>query len=79
MTEATIPCDMFVDIGGQVADLSLSKLSEALDVLDAGKVVMAVSSKQVMPDDISAFCQLKAVVLVEQGEMDGQFYCLIRK
>ncbi len=40
---------------------------------------MAVSRKQALQADIQAFCRQRGVVLVEQGEMDGQFYFLIRQ
>ena len=79
MSEASIPCDMFVDISGLDCDQPFSRLADALEALDAGQVLMAVSQKQALQSDIPAFCQLHELTLVEKGEMDGQLYFLIRK
>ncbi len=79
MTDASIPCDMYVDINGLDCAVPFSKLSQALDKLEAGKTLMAVSYKQALQKEIPAFCRQKKLTLVDQGAMDGQLYFLIRK
>ncbi len=79
MSDASIPCDMFVDISGLDCAVPFSKLTEALAVLADGQVLMAVSQKQALQSDIPAFCRQKNLTLLEQGEMDNQFYFLIKK
>jgi len=50
-----------------------------LKELEAGKTLMAVSQKQTLQNDIPAFCRQKELVLIGQGETNGQFYFLIKK
>ncbi len=78
MSLDSIACDLFVDISGVDCFQPLSKLNDALEVLQPGQKLMAVSEKQASQRDIPAFCQQYNLQLVEQGEMDGVFYFLIR-
>lgn len=78
MSLDSIPCDLFVDISGTDCAVPFSKLSEALEVLLPGQTLMAVSGKQALLSDIPAFCRLRDLQLVDQGEMDEVFYFLIQ-
>jgi len=73
-----IPCDLFVDISGTDCAVPCSKLNDALDVLQPGQTVMAVSKKQALQSDIPAFCHQRDLQLVDQGEVDDMFYFLIK-
>ena len=74
----SIPCDLFVDISGTDCAVPFSKLNDALEVLSAGQTLMAVSRKQALLSDIPAFCRQRNLQLVDQGEVDDQFYFLIK-
>lgn len=74
----SIPCDLFVDISGTDCAVPFSKLSDALEVLLPGQTLMAVSGKQALQSDVPAFCQMRNLQLVDQGEVDDQFYFLIK-
>jgi 2-amino-4-hydroxy-6-hydroxymethyldihydropteridine diphosphokinase len=74
----SIACDLYVDISGTDCAIPFSKLSDALDVLLPEQTLMAVSKKQALQSDIPAFCRLRNLQLVEQGEADGMFYFLIK-
>ncbi len=74
----SIPCDLFVDISGTDCAVPFSKLSDALEVLLPEQTLMAVSQKQALKSDIPAFCRMRNLQLVEQGEVDEQFYFLIK-
>lgn len=78
MSLDSIPCDLFVDISGTDCAVPFSRLSDALEVLLPGQTLMAVSKKQALQSDIPAFCRQRDLQLVDQGEVDGQFYFLIR-
>ena len=73
------PCDMFVDISGDDCNAPDSKLGEALEVLEAGRVLMAVSQKQAMFFDVPSYCRQMNLELVGQGDDGEQFYFLIKK
>ncbi len=73
----SIPCDLFVDISGTDCAVPFSRLSDALEVLLPGQTLMAVSGKQALQTDIPAFCRQRDLQLVDQGEVDEQFYFLI--
>ncbi|MBE9560255.1 MAG: sulfurtransferase TusA family protein [Proteobacteria bacterium] len=75
----SIPCDLFVDISGSDCAVPFSKLNDALEVLQSGQTLLAVSKKQALQSDIPAFCRQRDLQLVEQGEMDEMFYFLIRR
>jgi len=75
----SIPCDLFVDISGADCAVPFSKLNDALDVLQPGQSLLAVSRKQALQNDIPAFCRQRDLQLIDQGEMDDQFYFLIKK
>ena len=79
MSFDSIPCDLFVDISGTDCAVPFSKLNEALDVLQSGQSLLAVSRKQALQNDIPAFCRQRDLLLIDQGEMDDQFYFLIKK
>lgn len=74
----SMPCDLFVDISGTDCDLPFSKLSDALEALLPEQTLMAVSQKQALQSDIPAFCQIHNLQLVDQGEVDDQFYFIIK-
>jgi len=74
----SIPCDLFVDISGTDCAVPFSRLSDALEVLLPGQTLMAVSKKQALQSDIPAFCRQRNLQLVDQGEVDEQFYFLIK-
>jgi len=78
MSLESIPCDLYVDISGTDCAVPFSKLSDALEVLLPGQTLMAVSGKQALQSDIPAFCRLRSLQLVEQGEIDNMFYFLIK-
>ena len=78
MSLDSIPCDLFVDISGTDCAVPFSKLNDALEVLSAGQILMAVSRKQALQSDIPAFCRQRNLQLVDQGEMDDMFYFLIK-
>ena len=74
----SIACDLYVDISGTDCAVPFSKLNDALDVLLPGQTLMAVSKKETLKSDIPAFCRLRDLQLVQQGEVDGMFYFLIK-
>ncbi len=74
----SIACDLYVDISGTDCAVPFSKLSDALDVLLPEQILMAVSKKQALKSDIPAFCRLRDLQLIQQGEVDGMFYFLIK-
>jgi len=74
----SIACDLYVDISGTDCAVPFSKLSDALEVLLPEQTLMAVSKKQALQSDIPAFCRLRDLQLVQQGEVDGMFYFLIK-
>ena len=78
MSVDSIPCDLFVDISGTDCEAPFSKLSDALEVLQPGQTLMAVSQKQALVSDIPAFCRQRELQLTDQGEMDDMFYFLIQ-
>ncbi len=78
MSLDSIPCDLFVDISGTDCAVPFSRLNDALKVLLPGQTLMAVSRKQALQTDIPAFCRQRDLQLVDQGEVDEQFYFLIR-
>ena len=78
MSIDSIPCDLFVDISGSDCEEPCSKLNDALEVLLPNQTLMAVSQKQALQSDIPAFCQLRNLQLVDQGEIDEMFYFLIK-
>lgn len=77
-TMETLACDLYVDISGTDCAVPFSKLNDALDVLLPGQTLMAVSKKQALQTDIPAFCRMRELELVKQGEIDDQFYFLIK-
>ncbi len=79
MSLDSIPCDLFVDISGADCEVPFSKLNDALEVLLPGRTLMAVSKKQALHSDIPGFCRQRNLQLVDQGELDGQFYFLIKQ
>jgi len=79
MSLNAIPCDLFVDISGTDCAVPFSKLNDALEVLLPGQILMAVSQKQALQNDIPAFCRQRNLQLVDQGEAENQFYFLIKK
>ena len=79
MENDSIPCDMYVDISGADCGAPFSKLAEAIEVLEDGKVLMAVSPKGAMVADVPDYCQQMNLELVGQGEDGDQFYFLIKK
>ncbi len=78
MSFDSIPCDLFVDISGTDCAVPFSKLNDAIEVLQLGQTLMAVSKKQALQNDIPAFCRQRNLQMVEQGEIDGQFYFLLK-
>lgn len=79
MDIGTIPCDMYVDITGSDCAVPMSKLAEAVNALEAGKVMLAVSEKKAMQADVPSCCNQMNLELIEQGQSDDQYYFLIRK
>ena len=79
MEDNSIPCDMYVDISGLDCGAPFSKLAEAVEVLEDGKVLMAVTQKDAMVSDVPAYCRQMNLELVGQGEDGEQFYFLIKK
>lgn len=79
MDIGSTPCDMYADISAPNTDASLSKLIDAIEALDAGKMLMAVAQKNAIHCDVTDSCQQMNLELVDKGEDDQQFYFLIRK
>ena len=79
MDIGSISCDMYVDISGLDCGAPFSKLSEAIEVLESGRVLMAVTQKEAMQSDIPAYCRQMNLELLDQGEDKEQFYFLIKK
>jgi len=78
MSVDSIPCDLFVDISATDCEAPSSRLNDALEVLQPGQTLMAVSQKQALVSDIPAFCRQRELLLTDQGEMDDMFYFLIQ-
>ena len=78
MSVDSIPCDLYVDISGTDCAEPSSSLSDALEVLQPGQTLMAVSQKQALLSDIPAFCRQRELRLTDQGEMGDMFYFLIQ-
>ena len=79
MSLDSIPCDLFVDISGTDCAVPFSKLNDAILVLLPGQTLMAVSKKQALKSDISAFCRQRNLQLLDQGELDEQVYFWINR
>ena len=79
MDIGTIACDLYVDISGINCALPMSKLAEAVNALEAGKVMLAVSAKEAMQADVPGCCKQMNLELFDHGETDEQYYFLIRK
>ena len=79
MDIGSIPCDMYVDISGLDCGAPFSKLSEAIEVLESGRVLMAVTQKEAMQSDVPSYCRQMNLELLDQGEDGEQFYFLIKK
>ena len=78
MSLDSIPCDLFVDISGTDCAVPFSKLNDALEVLSPEQTLLAVSTKQALQTDMPAFCRQRNLQLLDQGEIDNQFYFLIK-
>ncbi len=78
MSLDSIPCDIFVDISGADCAVPFSRLNDALEVLEKGQTLLAVSRKQALLNDIPAFCRQRELQLIDQGEVEGQCYFLIK-
>lgn len=78
MSNDAIACDIFVDISGTDCALPFSKLSEALEILQPGQTLMAVSKKQALQSDIPAFCRQRGLTLLDKGETQDGYYFLIQ-
>ena len=78
MSLDSIPCDLFVDISGTDCAVPFSKLNDALEVLLPEQTLLAVSTKQALQTDMPAFCRQRNLQLLDQGEIDNQFYFLIK-
>jgi len=77
MSIHSIPCDLYVDISGADSALPFSRLNDALDVMQPGQTLMAVSNKTALQTDMPEFCQQHNLALLEQGEVDEELYFLI--
>ena len=77
MSLDSIACDIYVDISGSDCALPFSKLNDALDMLQQGQTLLAVSSKQALQSDIPAFCRQRELQLLDQGEVDEMYFFLI--
>jgi TusA-related sulfurtransferase len=70
---------MYVDISGLDCGAPFSKLTEAVEVLEPGRTLLAVTQKAAMQSDVPSYCRQMDLVLIEQGEDNEQYYFLIRK
>lgn len=75
----SIQCDMYVDISGLDCGAPFSRLTEAVDALEPGRKLLAVTQKVAMKSDVPAYCRQMNLILEEQGEDNDQYYFLIRK
>ena len=79
MDIGSIECNMYVDISGLDCGVPFSKLAEAVEALEPGMKLLAVTLKQAMQSDVPAYFRQMNLELVEQGEDGEQFYFLIKK
>ena len=79
MDIGSIECNMYVDISGLDCAVPFSKLAEAIEALEPGMKLLAVTQKQAMKSDVPAYCRQMNLDLVEQGEDGEQYYFLIKK
>ena len=79
MSIKSLAYDLLVDISGLDCGAPFSRLTEAVETLEPGKTLCAVTQKAAMQSDVPSYCRQMNLVLVEQGEDKEQFYFLIRK
>ena len=79
MDIGSIECNMYVDISGLECAVPFSKLAEAVEALEQGMKLLAVTQKEAMISDVPAYCRQMNLELLEQGEDGEQFYFLIKK
>ncbi len=79
MDIGSIECNMYVDISGLDCGAPFSKLAEAVEALEPGMKLLAVTQKKAMQSDVPSYCRQMSLELVEQSEDGEQFYFLIRK
>jgi len=79
MDISSIECNMYVDISGLDCAVPFSKLTEAVEALEVGMKLLAVSQKEAMQSDVPSYCRQMNLKLLEQGEDGEQFYFLIKK
>jgi tRNA 2-thiouridine synthesizing protein A len=71
--------DVYVDISGLDCGVPLSRLTQAITVLEPGQRILAVTQKAAMQSDVPAYCRQRGLELVSQGEENGKFYFLISR
>ena len=79
MDIGSIECNMYVDISGLDCAVPFSKLAEAVEALEPGMKLLAVTQKEAVKSDVPAYCRQMNLDLVEQGEDGEQYYFLIKK
>ena len=73
----SIACDIFVDISGCDCTLPSSKLNDAIEVLQPGQSLLAISKKQALLNDIPALCSQRDLLMLDQGESGDTVYFLM--
>ena len=79
MDIGSIECNMYVDISGLDCAVPFSKLAEAIEALEPGMKLLAITQKEAMVSDVPAYCRQMNLELIDQGEDGQQFYFLIKK
>jgi len=77
--EAQQPFDRLVDIRGLCCAQPVIRLSQEMRSLQVGDVILAVSDKASMRNDIPAFCAQTGHTLVHAEERNQLLYFWMRK
>ena len=79
MDISSLACDVYVDISGPDFGKPFTKLTKYVEVLEPGKILLAVTKAVAMQNEVPAYCRQMNPELVEQREHKGTYYFLMRK
>ena len=71
--------DHLLDIKGLCCSAPVIRLSQTFRTFADGEIVLVVSDKISMIQDIPAYCNMTPHSLLQQQERDGRYYFWIRK
>lgn len=71
--------DQLVDIKGLCCSAPVLRLTKEFKAYASGSIVLVISDKCSMVNDIPAYCKLTRNELLQQAERDGVFHFWIRK